>query len=59
MIRGIADGAPPDETGPCSVRVLGMTPTMASVRSDARWGVDYVHLAKSHGEWKIMNVLWD
>jgi hypothetical protein len=36
-----------------------MTATMASVRTDADWGVDYMHLAKIDGEWKIVNVLWD
>jgi hypothetical protein len=36
-----------------------MTPTMASLRTDAYWGVDYMHLAKIDGEWKIVNVLWD
>lgn len=43
---------------PCSVRVLDMTPTMASVRTDAFWGVDYMHLAKLDGQWTIVNVLW-
>ena len=32
---------------------------MASVRTDAYWGVDYMHLAKIDGEWKVVNVLWD
>jgi putative lumazine-binding protein len=44
---------------PYSVKVLDMTPTMASVRTDAYWGVDYIHLAKMKGVWKIVNVLWD
>ena len=36
-----------------------MTPRMASVRTDADWGVDYIHLAKLDGDWKVVNVLWD
>jgi hypothetical protein len=47
------------EKSPYSVKVLDMTTTMASVRTDADWGVDYMHLVKIDGEWKIVNVLWD
>jgi hypothetical protein len=43
---------------PYSVKVLDMTPSMASVRTDAHWGIDYMHLAKINGEWRIVNVLW-
>jgi histidine ammonia-lyase len=49
----------PAVKSPYSVKVLDMTPTMASVRTDAFWGVDYIHLAKMKGVWKIVNVLWD
>ncbi len=55
----VADGLPPDDTGPCAVKILDMISTIASVRTDARWDVDYIHLAKMSGEWKIINVLWD
>jgi Putative lumazine-binding len=44
---------------PYSATLLDLTPRMASVRTDAAWGVDYVHLAKLNGEWKVVNVLWD
>jgi Putative lumazine-binding len=44
---------------PYSPKLLDLTPRMASVRTDAAWGVDYVHLAKLNGEWKVVNVLWD
>ena len=44
---------------PYVVKVLDITPTMASVRTDAHWGVDYMHLAKIDGEGQIVNVLWD
>lgn len=48
-----------DHSIPYSVKVLDMTPRMASVRTDAQWGVDYIHLVKLDGEWKVVNVLWD
>jgi hypothetical protein len=31
----------------------------ASVRVDAHEWVDYLHLGKVEGEWKIINVLWE
>ena len=48
-----------DRPIPYSVEVLDVTPRMASVRTDADWGVDYIHLAKLDGDWKVVNVLWD
>ncbi len=30
----------------------------ASAKLIADWGIDYVHLAKYGGRWKIVNVLW-
>ncbi len=30
----------------------------ASIKLIAEWGIDYMHLAKYEGEWKIVNVLW-
>jgi hypothetical protein len=44
---------------PYSLKVLDVTPRMASLRTDGSWGVDYIHLAKLDGEWKVVNVLWD
>jgi hypothetical protein len=41
------------------VKVLDVCGNMASVRLEANWGVDYLHLAKLDGEWKVINVLWD
>jgi hypothetical protein len=32
---------------------------MASVRTDAVWGINYMHLARIDGEWRVVNVLWD
>lgn len=30
----------------------------ASVKLEAWWGVDYIHLAKYDGKWMIIQVLW-
>lgn len=30
----------------------------ASAKVKAIWGIDYLHLAKYDGKWKIINILW-
>ena len=30
----------------------------ASAKVTAMWGIDYLHLAKYDGRWKIINILW-
>ncbi len=40
------------------VQVLDMLDVTASVKLSAKWGVDYMHLVKSGGEWKIAQILW-
>ena len=41
------------------VRILDIFYNAASVRIDAAQWVDYLHLAKWNGQWKIVNVLWE
>lgn len=40
------------------VTVLDALDQTASAKLVADWGVDYLHLAKYDGRWKIVNVLW-
>lgn len=40
------------------VVVLDALDQTASAKLVADWGVDYLHLAKYDGRWKIVNVLW-
>ena len=49
----------PDEPETYKVQVLDMSDRIASVRTDASWGIDYMHLARLNGEWRVVNVLWD
>jgi hypothetical protein len=30
----------------------------ATAKTTAMWGIDYLHLAKYDGRWKIINILW-
>ncbi len=48
----VAKGAPKE------VIVFDVLDQTASAKLVASWGVDYLHLAKYDGRWKIVNVLW-
>jgi hypothetical protein len=41
------------------VRILDVHGDAATVRIDADDWVDYLHLIRWNGEWKIINVLWE
>lgn len=41
------------------VTILDMTGDAATAKVDAGPWVDYMHLVRFNGEWKILNVLWE
>lgn len=43
---------------PKEVVIYEVSDQTASVKVTASWGIDYMHLAKYDGKWKIINVLW-
>jgi hypothetical protein len=43
---------------PKEVVVYEVSDQTASVKVTASWGIDYLHLAKYDGKWKIINILW-
>lgn len=47
----------PDTTAH-EVVVFEVMDKTASARITAHWGVDYMHLAKVDGRWRIRNILW-
>ncbi len=51
------DGHIPKDA-PQEVVVFEILDQTASIKLTAEWGVDYMHLAKYDGRWKIINVLW-
>lgn len=51
-----AGGPPPG--APKTVEVLDVLNQTAAAKLTADWGVDYFHLAKYDGRWKIVHVLW-
>jgi hypothetical protein len=42
-----------------SVKILDIFGNAASVRVRAATWVDYMHMAKYSGQWRILNVLWE
>jgi Putative lumazine-binding len=42
-----------------SVKILDIYGNAASVRVRAATWVDYMHMAKYNGQWRILNVLWE
>jgi hypothetical protein len=40
------------------IKILDVCGDIASVRADTAEYVDYLHLARSHGRWQIVNVLF-
>lgn len=52
------DGKRPVATAPREVVVYEVLNQTASAKVTALWGIDYMHLAKYEGKWKIVNILW-
>lgn len=47
---------PPD--APKDIILYEVLDQTASAKLIAAWGIDYIHLAKYHSQWKIVHVLW-
>ena len=43
---------------PKEVVVFDVADQTASAKVTAIWGIDYLHLARYEGKWKIINILW-
>lgn len=46
------------DNSPRLIKIFEINDKSASAKLTAVWGIDYFHLAKVDGKWKIMNVLW-
>lgn len=40
------------------ITVLDLLDVTASVKLEAKWGYDYMHLIKRNGTWKIVQIIW-
>lgn len=43
---------------PKEIVIFDVSDQTATIKLTAVWGIDYMHLAKYDGKWKIINVLW-
>jgi hypothetical protein len=62
LVQATASGSAagiPAEARLEDVSILDIYNNMASVRIDAGLWIDYLHVARWNGEWKIVNVLWE
>lgn len=59
VTRAMAQRPVPPEARRADVTILDVFGSAASVRVDAIQWVDYLHLGRLNGEWKIVNVLWE
>ncbi len=62
LVQGTRNGygkTTPERDRHDDVRILDIYRNAASVRIDASYWVDYLQLAKWHGRWVIVNVLWE
>lgn len=59
ITRSMAQRPVPPEERRADVAILDIFGAAASVRVDAAQWVDYLHLGKLNGEWRIVNVLWE
>ncbi|MDQ3070072.1 MAG: nuclear transport factor 2 family protein [Acidobacteriota bacterium] len=48
----------PIDKYPKEVVVYEVVDQTASGKVTAMWGIDYMHLAKHDGRWKILNIVW-
>jgi hypothetical protein len=49
----------PQERRRSEVRILDVVNDSATIRVDAADWIDFIHLVRWNGEWKIVNVLWE
>ncbi len=62
LVQATASGGArgiPEEARKDDVSILDIYNNIASVRIDAGVWIDYLHVARWNGEWKIVNVLWE
>jgi len=59
ITRAMGQQPAPAEARRADVKILDVFGAAASVRVDATQWVDYLHLGKLNGQWKIVNVLWE
>jgi hypothetical protein len=52
------DGKRNLSSAPKEIVIYDVSNQTATAKLTAQWGIDYLHLAKYDGTWKIINILW-
>ena len=47
-----------NEDSPRNIEIYEIHNKTASAKLTAEWGIDFMHLSKVEGRWKIMNIMW-
>ena len=47
-----------DDNSPKEIEIYEVHDKTASAKLTAKWGIDFMHLSKVDGRWKIMNIIW-
>ena len=55
--RAYRDRKPPTDA-PRRVKTLDAMDHMAMIEIEGNWGIDYAHVARRDGAWKILHVIW-
>lgn len=52
------DGKRANSDSPKKIEIYEVHDKTASAKLTAQWGIDFMHLYKADGRWKIMNIMW-
>ncbi len=52
------EGKNADDDSPREIEIYEVHDKTASAKLTAEWGIDFMHLSKVDGHWKIMNIMW-
>lgn len=47
-----------NDQSPKEIEIYEVHDRAASAKLTAKWGIDFMHLSKVDGRWKIMNIMW-
>ena len=53
-----AKGDRANADSPKKIEIYEVHDRTASVKLTAEWGIDFMHLSKTDGKWKILNIMW-
>lgn len=53
-----AKGNQVTKESPRDIEIYEVHDRTASAKLTAKWGIDFMHLSKVNGKWKIMNIIW-